>query len=233
MSERTQQAMADFFDDWSEGYVERFTSGVLREHLTRRRMEHLRALARPDQLYVEVGCGTGASMSHMPCRTFGIDIAPGMLHRAHANGLRVALASGTEIPLRDGAADIVSAQLVLHHVNFYLGEDGVRWVIREMIRVAKPGGVVSILEANPYNPYWYYFMRRHGEDNATLIRPARLRQLLGVASGSRPDIIRLGFLPEWTPAPLLRPAALMEPMLERSPLGHLAGNYIAVCRVPT
>jgi len=230
MSERTREAMADFFDEWSEGYEDRFVVPRLRKHLIDRRMGPLIDSASPGKLFVEVGCGTGASMDLMPCESLGFDIAPGMLRQA-AERHTVAMASGTDIPLEDNVADISSTQLVLHHVNFYLGYEGVTRIIRELVRITKPGGIVSILEANAYNPYWYFFMWRHGEDNAKLIRPPRLARTLGELSGGEPSIMYRGFLPEWLPERTVEPAIRIETLLERSPLKYLSANYLLVSTV--
>jgi ubiquinone/menaquinone biosynthesis C-methylase UbiE len=229
MPERTHESMSNFFDNWSEGYEDRFATPALRSHLVDRRMGPLISLASPSDLFVDIGCGTGASMRLMPSRAVGIDLAPGMLRQARQH-FNVAAASGTELPFGADVADIISTQLVLHHVNFYLGIDGVSKVISEMVRVTKPGGTVAILEANPLNPYWRIFMKRHGEDNALLIRPWVLRRILAESSNSEPEILFRGFLPEFLPAWSVSTAIKVEQMFEWLPTKLFAGNYMLIAR---
>ncbi len=230
-SERSQGAMAQFFDAWSHDYEDRFAGGRLRRHLIDRRMEPIVSRVGPDDVFVEVGCGTGASMSEVPCVTYGFDMAPSMAEQAHQRGQRVLVASGTHIPLKDNTADIVATQLVLHHVNFYLGYSGVVKILQEMVRITKPGGSIAILEANPWNAYWYFFMWRHGEDNARLIRPGKLLRSIRQACGANPHISYLGFLPEVTPAWAVGAGLRIEKILETLPTKHVAGNYAIVCNV--
>jgi ubiquinone/menaquinone biosynthesis C-methylase UbiE len=104
----------------------------------------------------DVGTGTGfvaAGIAPRVKRVVGIDNAPAMLEVAREN-LRALGASNvdlvvgevTRLPLEDGAVDAAFANMVLHHA-----EDP-EAMLREMARVARPGGTVAITDevAHPY-----------------------------------------------------------------------------------
>jgi ubiquinone/menaquinone biosynthesis C-methylase UbiE len=88
---------------------------------------------------LEVGCGTGLLLGRFArfAKTArGIDSSPGMLARAEARGLDVALASATALPFPDASFDVTCSFKVLAHVR------EVELALREMFRVTRPGGVV-------------------------------------------------------------------------------------------
>jgi ubiquinone/menaquinone biosynthesis C-methylase UbiE len=223
--------MASFFDVRADEYDERYTSPALRRHLTDRRMGRLIRQAREGQLFVDVGCGTGSNILLMPCAGAGLDVSQGMVKEARRKGLRAVVASGTRIPYESGIADFVSTQHVLHHVNFYLGDTGVRETIAEMVRIAKAGAQILVFEANPLNLYWQYQLRRHGEDNARLILPWRLARHLAAATGDKPRIEYHGFIPPWLPDRCLRSATAIEAVLETLPTRFVAAFYALTATV--
>jgi ubiquinone/menaquinone biosynthesis C-methylase UbiE len=104
----------------------------------------------------DVGTGTGfvaAGIAPRVERVVGIDNAPAMLEVAREN-LRALGASNVDLvvgevarlPLEENAVDAAFANMVLHHA-----EDP-EATIREMARVARPGGTVAITDevAHPY-----------------------------------------------------------------------------------
>ena len=96
---------------------------------------------------VDLGCGTGGMLECLLRRAdtaIGVDGAPSMLELARRRFVdsqeRVSLRIGDleHLPLRDGEADFVSINLVLHHLT----NPGT--VLRETRRVLEPGGVLVL-----------------------------------------------------------------------------------------
>ena len=127
--------VADTYDE-SRGGERRgtFMAGVLAPHLA------------PDGVTAELGIGTGIVALAMTARGFGvagIDLSPPMLGRAAVRVPgRVALADATSAPMRTGSASGAYVVWVLHVV------DDPAAVVREAVRVVKPGGSVAIVPAN-------------------------------------------------------------------------------------
>jgi demethylmenaquinone methyltransferase / 2-methoxy-6-polyprenyl-1,4-benzoquinol methylase len=107
-----------------------------------------RELAREARLstgarVVDVCTGTGQTLAEVAGRVgpggvaVGIDFTPGMLRRAR--GLLV-LADATSLPLPDAAFDAAVSAFALRDVADQ------RAMLREMVRVTRPGGRVGILE---------------------------------------------------------------------------------------
>ena len=105
---------------------------------------------------LDVGCGVGhwgrVLLPHLPpqARLFGIDREATWVEEA-AKRARVAgyaertsyrLGDAEHIPFHDGTFDLVTCQTLLIHVR------EPRAVLREMMRVLKPGGLVAMAEPN-------------------------------------------------------------------------------------
>ncbi len=127
--------IADRYDE-SRGGERRgtFMAGVLAPHLD------------PGGVTVELGIGTGivaAAMSAQGYGVVGVDLSPPMLGRAAARVPgRVAVADATSAPLQTGFASGAYVVWVLHVV------DDPAAVVREAVRVVRPGGSVAIVPAN-------------------------------------------------------------------------------------
>lgn len=114
----------------------------------RRLLEAVRPFldAAPRPSLLDVGCGSAdvplwiASQLARPLAVVGVDLKP--LHlRAAAGALRGAVADVHALPFADGAFDVVTASLFLHHFD---GADVAR-VLRELYRVARRALVVNDL----------------------------------------------------------------------------------------
>ncbi|MEO8701640.1 MAG: methyltransferase domain-containing protein [Kofleriaceae bacterium] len=94
---------------------------------------------------VEIGCGTGAMFRHYDPSASIIGIEPdpafAALARTAAHGrIEVIEGSGEALPLPDASVDAAVLALVLCSVP------SVEAVVREVVRVVKPGGAVRLLE---------------------------------------------------------------------------------------
>ena len=119
---------------------------------------------------LDVGCGTGTTDRFFMPRVrslYGVDISEAMLVKAR---LTVPEADyrwydGEKLPFSDETFDVVLAICVLHHVP----KSKRLKLVDEMVRVARPGGIVAIFEHNPLNP-----LTRHAVNSCQLDRDAIL-----------------------------------------------------------
>jgi ubiquinone/menaquinone biosynthesis C-methylase UbiE len=121
-------------------------------------------LAPPEHCYwLDVGCGTGAFTDLIvtqaaPEKIIGIDPSPAQVehakHSVTASNADFRVATAIDLPFGAGEFDVVVSALVIHFIA-----DRPR-AFREMLRVAKPGGIVggytwrkspAIIDA-PYGP---------------------------------------------------------------------------------
>lgn len=129
------------FDVWEAGgayerYMGRWSRGVAREFVA--------WLGCPGGLrWLDVGCGTGvlASVVGERCRprvVVGCDRSEGFVAAAHPVGYCI-VGDATELPVRDGACDVVVSGLTLN----FLPEPAA--AVRELARVVRPddGGLVA------------------------------------------------------------------------------------------
>jgi SAM-dependent methyltransferase len=190
------------------------------EELVRLAQLHLGDPARLDAL--DVGCGVGLTDRHLAGRfrsLTGTDVSPGVLETAaRANpGVRYELADRGRLPFEDDAFHLAFAICVVQVVP----PGDRRGFVAELARVTRPGGLVVLLEHNPYNPLTRLVVRRceFGGD-ARMLGMAEAERLL---HENRVTPIDRGFL-------LLLPtrrkrAIALERALRRVPLG--AQYYVA------
>ena len=123
------------------------------EPLTKRLLDALRL--RPDSRCLDIGCGIGETTRliarylgpHGECT--GIDQDGALIEVAQAGpsiGARLSFRVGdaTKLPFEDGAFDFVFIRYLLVHVQ------EAPTVLREMIRVARKGGVVAAARGRLY-----------------------------------------------------------------------------------
>ena len=131
----------------------------------------------PVEAVLDAGCGTGVNLLRLQSRVqsiVGIDYALGSLCRCKeklrsraAQDVRLCLASIATLPLRNHTVDKVLCLSVLQ----YLGDDDVRQVFREFVRVLNPAGVIVLHVKNSSSLYW-----------STLLVAKRLKGLFGKPS---------------------------------------------------
>jgi ubiquinone/menaquinone biosynthesis C-methylase UbiE len=206
------------FDRVAEQYDAIFPAHIT-SHYLRKRTRLIGRLLRGG-LGLDVGCGTGALLEALrPSGTvFGADNSLGMLAVLRRNGRGEAVASSVEmLPFADATFDVVFCVAALHHIA---EAEAVRRTIREMVRVARPGGAVVIWDHNPRNPYWPRLMRRAPQDTGAerLIPAEEIVRSLGESGAREVRVTQSGFVPEFVPRSLMPLARLAEAIVERAPL---------------
>jgi ubiquinone/menaquinone biosynthesis C-methylase UbiE len=99
---------------------------------------------KPDDLLIDVGCGTGTFAREMAqtCRVLGVDNHDESIRisepKLRAVGGSVLSSRLERIDLPDGAAAVVTAMDVLEHLDDDFG------ALREMVRLARVGGLVVL-----------------------------------------------------------------------------------------
>ncbi len=109
--------------------------------------------AGPDDTVLDVACGPGlvvAAFARVVRHATGIDITPAMLDRARAHAAQQGLTNVTwhlgdvlPLPWPDASFSIVTSRFAFHH---FLEPQA---VLREMTRVARPGGRVVVVDSTP------------------------------------------------------------------------------------
>jgi SAM-dependent methyltransferase len=184
--------------------------------------EHLldvarRRLGEPKSLsFLDMGCGVGLTDQYLGGQVgalHGIDVAEGVVERAGERilGPKYTVYDGTNAPFQDELFDLTFAICVLHHVN----PAGWHNFVAELARVTKRGGLVVVLEHNPFNPLTRLAVSRCEFDaDAVLVRARRTRSLLEEAGLAVAEARYITFFP-WH-GRILR---LAESRLGRLPLG--------------
>src|SRR6266481_2799787 len=109
--------------------------------------------AGPEDTVLDVACGPGlvvAAFARVVRHATGIDITPAMLDRARAHSTQLGLTNVTwhqgdvlPLPWPDASFSIVTSRFAFHHFLDPLA------VLREMKRVAAPGGRVVVIDSTP------------------------------------------------------------------------------------
>jgi ubiquinone/menaquinone biosynthesis C-methylase UbiE len=156
-----------------------------------------RYIGEPQGLkFLDVGCGIGLverGLRDRVAEIHGIDISEASLAHARtaAPGARFQHYDGSRIPYDEATFDAVVTICVLHHIQ----PSERPAFIKEMVRVARPGGMVLILEHNPMNPVTRHIVSRCPLDaDASLLGRTRARRLLATPELSK---IRGGYLAFW------------------------------------
>lgn len=139
---------------------------------------------------LDFGCGSGdihayLQSSHPTLNLTGIDVSEEFLKigRARGAGVTYDRYNGERLPYPDASFDLVFTICVLHHVPTAqrLG------FLAEMRRVARPGGLVVVIEHNPLNPLTVRVVRKLPCDrNAVLLSAGELASLMQRAGVARP-----------------------------------------------
>lgn len=99
---------------------------------------------------LDIGCGTGRTLhqiavAHPRLRLTGVDLSPAYIKHARKqlidlDDITLAVENGEHLPWADATFDVVTSTYMFHE----LPRNARRNVVREMLRVLKPGGLVVI-----------------------------------------------------------------------------------------
>ena len=145
---------------------------------------YLVPLLKPGMSVLDVGCETGTITKDFaalvaPGRVVGVDVDQAMLDIAAGEygavgGLEFTYGNVYELPFDDASFDVVHAHQVLQHLSDQVG------ALREMARVAGPGGVVAVRDVNYASMAWY-------PQVPELTRWLELYRGVAHANGAEPD----------------------------------------------
>jgi SAM-dependent methyltransferase len=197
------------FSGLQHGFFMRAKADLLRELIARR-------LGPEKPAMLDVGCGVGSFhplLRGMVSRLSGIDVSSASIAQARTDNHDVDYSAfdGRSFPFDDASFDLVTAICVLHHVG------PAEWAhfIGEMRRVARPGGLVCIIEHNPLNPLTRLAVARCEFDrDAVLLGAGKARKLMA-AGGLRAIGARYFLLLPWD----AKPARRVEGALSNLPFG--------------
>jgi SAM-dependent methyltransferase len=184
----------------------------------RRRLQDTRALS-----WIDVGCGQGELLrlgrSYFAA-VAGCDPSDGMIKECV--DLNVRQQCSDVIPFSDESFDLATAVCVYHHVD--LAARGA--LTREVMRVLKPGGILCVIEHNPFNPITQMIVQRCPIDvNARLLTA---RETMRLASASGAGVLETRYF-LYFPERLHRLLAGVEDRLGSIPLG---GQFAVFSRKP-
>ena len=219
-------ALAPGYDAGMSDPVKRIVGGSADTFLEHKADWLLRNVAVAGRL-LDFGCGTGGFLRALrrrgaPLELVGCDVASGMIDEARRrwdDGPPPELhgvAPGS-LPFADAEFDLVTVVCVLHHVV----SSEQAGIVRELMRVVRPGGAVVVFEHNPLNPITRWMVARAPIDaNAVLLPATECSRLLRQAGAAecRTDFIL--FFP-----PSIRPLWRLERFLGQVPVG---GQYVTV-----
>jgi len=208
----------DHFDHIAHDYDSVFKPHVTAHYLEKRISFVKKISAGPNLL--DYGCGTGilaAKLRDAGYRVFGTDYSAGMLQKAQERGIETKVCRDGIIPFDSDSFDLVISVAVFHHLET---QENVSKALREMVRVAKPGGRIMIWDHNPLNPYWKFLMPRlpqdHGDER--LVPLKEILSGLRESGASETKFWRKGWVPEFVPAWPMPAVKLVERLLEAVPL---------------
>jgi len=227
--------VAEHFDEIATEYDDSLPPHVV-EHYLRKRVAFVKELM-PSGKVLDVGCGTGVVASRLADEGYdvtGTDPSRGMLDHLEKRDERVeaVLGSATGLPFPDGGFDLTMCVAVMHHI----AEPGaVHESLGEMVRVTRPGGLILVWDHNPRNPYWKNLMARVPQDDGSERLIPEAEVVGGLVDGGA--VIResrqLGFVPDFAPPSMLRAAAGIERLVERTPgLKRFTAHNVVVAERP-
>lgn len=144
---KTRQFFNEIADDWDEMNREILGDFSLPEVI-------LQAVPENCSVAADLGCGTGEVLEHLRgrCRELiGVDGSPRMLELArrrfddHMDGISLRIGELDYLPLRDGEADFICINLVLHHLSRPAA------ALAEIARVLHPGGLVLVTDFDQHS----------------------------------------------------------------------------------
>ena len=196
------------FDDYAVDYSHEINNVVgftghdhsffleVKAHLLIRLMKQL--LGDPSEISVlDVGCGIGCLdqilVNHVKSLA-GVDTSKESILRAKQFVIQGDFQhyDGDKLPYENDQFELVFTVCVIHHVRQKQWQN----FVSEMVRVLRPGGIVVIVEHNPFNPLTRLVVNRCPFDaDAVLLSARKSRKLLAGAGVQLKEQRYFMFLP--------------------------------------
>ncbi len=122
---------------------------------------------------IDIGCGEGGLLDVVRSEVgstwdlTGFEISDSRGERARSRGHHVLTSPDGKVPLADASADVVTSTHVVEHVPDDAG------YVRELARMARPGGVVYLETPLKLKGAWYF---RHNPEGGWVLDPTHLRE---------------------------------------------------------
>jgi len=91
---------------------------------------------------LDVACGPDSWLEWLDLDPIGIDLMPGYMRHFVAKGHHGVVGAADQLPFAENTFDAVWTMALLHH----LPDDIARRTVDQMIRAARPGGTIAILD---------------------------------------------------------------------------------------
>ena len=189
-NEKQAKATFDNFDQFAADYRQIHNeniklTGVESEYFSEFKVKWLRQYFQNEQVadILDLGAGDGTCLTYFSqyfpeARLKGIDVSELSIEEAAAKQIpntEVLAYDGNKIPFSDNQFDLILVATVMHHIRFELHEG----LMKEALRVLKPGGKLFIVEHNPHNPVTMHMVNTCPfDEDAVLLKPAYTKKLL-------------------------------------------------------
>ena len=180
---------------------------------------------------LDLGAGDGTCLSYFrsyfpEASLYGIDVSEKSIEEAQLKEIpdtTLLAYNGTAIPFEANKFDCILVATVMHHIRFELHPA----LMKEALRVLKPGGRIFIVEHNPWNPVTRHMVNTCPfDEDAVLLSPVYSRSLLKSAGFSGVKNHFTLFFPR---GGVFRMLHFLEQYLEGVPIG---GQYVTVGNKP-
>jgi SAM-dependent methyltransferase len=141
---------------------------------------HENLILKPEQHVLDLGCGSGSLLRVLASRVafrrppVGVDLSREMLVAGRAEGdestrpIALVQAAGTQLPLQADEFDVITCSYVLKH----LSDEEALLLLREILRVLKPGGFGVLWEFGPVRSRqlnaWHRWLLTRGVETCNL-----------------------------------------------------------------
>jgi ubiquinone/menaquinone biosynthesis C-methylase UbiE len=171
------------------------------------------------QKILDFGCGDGLmtfyiSQLFKDSHVFGVDPSPESIKEAQKKYTYIHFSTNSEttthLNFENATFDLIYSAGTFHHIPFVMHQG----YIDELMRLLKPGGLLTIFELNPLNPLTIYTFRNNQIDkHAQMLTPW---YAFNLAKNYKKSIQFVCFFPK--PLKIFRH---LEPFLSKLPLGAL------------
>lgn len=208
----------NIFDEVAEFYDRIFPEHIFNYYL-QKRIKFIRSICAKTSLKIlDVGCGTGTLIYYLSkygYDVWGIDNSSKMVEIASQKlPGRIKKCDMLYIDFENESFDMVISIVSLHHLGDYRK---VKRAISEMVRVTKKSGYILIWEHNPFNPYWYFLMKRVPQDTGKekLIHSSFIVKNLKENGVKVRKIMKTGLVADFFPKWSLKFCDFMEEVIQK------------------